>query len=60
MDSDVLDMEAAVDDAAWDRRMAEALRPPPEVDQCPACGRWAVVGPGCCECGWLVGQEVTP
>ena len=37
MGGDVLDVEAAVDDAAWARRMAEAQRPPPDLVLCGAC-----------------------
>ena len=54
---DTLDREAAVDDAAWDRRMAEAQRPLPEVDQCAACGRWAVDDDTCADCGAVMGGE---
>ena len=58
MGDDVLDVEAAVDDAAWARRMGEALRPPPEAGQCAACGRWAVEDDACVDCG--AAMEVTP
>ncbi len=62
MDSDVLDMEAAVDDAAWDRRMAEALRQPPDVVACGDCeGR--ALGPDampCAGCYGLGTVEVWP
>ncbi len=49
---DVLDVEAAVDDAAWARRMREARRPPPEVVVCGDCegralGPDATPCPGC-------------
>lgn len=54
---DVLDMEAREDDAAWDRRMAEARRPPPEVGQCAACGRWSVEDDTCVDCGAVMGGE---
>jgi len=52
MDSDVLDREAREDDAAWDRRMSEAQRPPPDVVVCGACegralGLDALPCPGC-------------
>ena len=57
---DVLDVEAAVDDAAWDRRMTEARRPPPDVVVCGACeGR--ALGPDatpCPECSGLGTVEV--
>jgi len=54
---DTLDVEAAVDDAAWDRRMTEAQRPPPEVGQCAACGRWSVEDDTCADCGAVMGGE---
>ena len=66
MDGDVMDREAAVDDAAWDRRMAdaawdrrmaEARRPPPEVGQCAACGRWSVEDDTCADCGAVMVGE---
>jgi len=57
-----LDAEAAHDDAAWAARMAEALRPPPDVVVCGACeGR--ALGPDaspCHECCGLGTVEVTP
>ena len=62
IDSDVLDMEAAVDDAVWHCRMDEALRPLPGLVLCSACeGR--ALGPDatpCHECYGLGTVETQP
>lgn len=59
---DVLDVEAAVDDAAWDRRMVEARRPPPDLVVCGACeGRaLGLDASPCPECYGLGTVETQP
>ena len=60
---DVLDVEAAADDTAWARRMAEALRAPlPDVVPCGSCDGRALGADAtpCAECHGLGTVEVWP